>query len=71
MRTISIFLIHNGIIENFQVLKKELINLGYSFKSETDSEVLVHLIDSFIKKGYDFTKSVQLTLHEVVKVHMV
>ena len=62
----TIFLIHNGIIENFQVIKKELINLGYSFKSETDSEVIVHLIDSFIKKGYDLTKSVQLTLHEVV-----
>ena len=62
----TIFLIHNGIIENFQVLKKGLINLGYKFKSETDSEVLVHLIDSFIKKGYDLTKSVQLTLHEVV-----
>jgi glutamine---fructose-6-phosphate transaminase (isomerizing) len=61
----TIFLIHNGIIENFQVLKKGLINLGYKFRSETDSEVLVHLIDNFIKKGYDFTKSVQLALHEV------
>ena len=61
----TIFIIHNGIIENFQVLKKGLINLGYKFKSETDSEVLVHLIDNFIKKGYDLTKSVQLALHEV------
>ncbi|HRQ55191.1 MAG TPA: glutamine--fructose-6-phosphate transaminase (isomerizing) [Ignavibacteriaceae bacterium] len=61
----TIFLIHNGIIENYQVLKKGLINFGYSFKSETDSEVLVHLIDNFIKKGNDLTKSVQLALHEV------
>ena len=61
----TIFLIHNGIIENYQVLKKGLINFGYKFKSETDSEVLVHLIDNFIKKGYDLTKSVQLALHEV------
>lgn len=61
----TIFLIHNGIIENYQVLKKGLINFGYNFKSETDSEVLVHLIDNFIKKGYDLTKSVQLALHKV------
>ena len=61
----TLFLIHNGIIENFQVLKKSLIKFGYKFKSETDSEVIVHLIDSFLKKGYDLTKSVQLALNEV------
>jgi len=61
----TIFLIHNGIIENYQVLKKGLTNYGYKFKSETDSEVLVHLIDNFINKGFDLTKSVQLALHEV------
>src|SRR5574338_820901 len=61
----TIFLIHNGIIENYQVIKKGLLNFGYKFKSETDTEVLVHLIDNFIKKGYDLTKSVQLALSEV------
>jgi glucosamine--fructose-6-phosphate aminotransferase (isomerizing) len=61
----TLFLIHNGIIENFQVLKKGLLKLGYQFKSETDSEVIVHLIDSFLKKGFDLTKSVQLALNEV------
>ena len=61
----SIFLIHNGIIENYQVLKKGLMSFGYKFKSETDSEVLVHLIDSFTKRGHNLTKSVQLALHEV------
>ncbi|GIK21240.1 MAG: glutamine--fructose-6-phosphate transaminase (isomerizing) [Ignavibacteriota bacterium] len=61
----TIFLIHNGIIENYQVLKKGLQSFGYEFKSETDSEVLVHLIDSFTKRGHDITKSVQLSLHEV------
>ncbi len=61
----TIFLIHNGIIENYQVLKKGLQNFGYTFKSETDSEVIVLLIDNFIKRGYDLTKSVQLALHEV------
>jgi len=41
----DIALIHNGIIENYTTLKKELISQGYEFESDTDSEVLVHLID--------------------------
>ncbi|HHE32937.1 MAG TPA: glutamine--fructose-6-phosphate transaminase (isomerizing) [Chlorobaculum parvum] len=41
----DIALIHNGIIENYSSLKKELTSEGYSFESDTDSEVLVHLID--------------------------
>lgn len=61
----SLFLIHNGIIENYQTLKKQLINSGYVFKSDTDTEVIVQLIDSFIKKGNDFSKSVRLALSEV------
>ena len=61
----SIFIIHNGIIENYAVIKKSLLNQGYKFNSETDSEVLVHLIDGFIKKGNDLQKSVQLSLNEV------
>ncbi len=61
----TLFLIHNGIIENYQVLKKGLLKLGYKFNSETDSEVLVHLIDNFLKEGYDLTKSVQYALNEV------
>ena len=42
----SIALIHNGIIENYSAIKKELMSKGYQFTSDTDSEVLVHLIDS-------------------------
>jgi len=40
-----IFLVHNGIIENFQVLKKRLIAAGHTFRSETDTEVLAHLVE--------------------------
>ncbi len=42
-------LIHNGIIENYDKLRSELIKRGYVFKSETDTEVLVHLIDDIQK----------------------
>jgi glucosamine--fructose-6-phosphate aminotransferase (isomerizing) len=62
----TLFLIHNGIIENYRVIKQELENHGYKFKSDTDSEVLVHLIDRFLYLGFDLCKSVQLALNEVV-----
>ena len=45
----DIALIHNGIVENFSTLKQELISQGYIFSSDTDSEVLVHLIDRIWK----------------------
>ncbi len=61
----TLFIIHNGIIENFQPLKKSLQKLGYEFRSDTDSEVLAHLIDSFLLKNYSLTKSVQLSLNEI------
>jgi len=41
----NVSIVHNGIIENYSDLKKELLNKGYEFKSETDSEVIAHLID--------------------------
>jgi len=61
----DLLIIHNGIIENYQTLKISLKNMGYSFISETDSEVLAHLIDSFLKKGNALLKSVRLALSEV------
>jgi glucosamine--fructose-6-phosphate aminotransferase (isomerizing) len=42
----QIFLVHNGIIENYQALKKRLLASGHAFRSETDTEVLAHLIES-------------------------
>jgi glucosamine--fructose-6-phosphate aminotransferase (isomerizing) len=68
----SIALIHNGIIENYDTLRKELINLGYTFKSETDTEVLVHLIDD-IKKNENVTisEAVRLALLNVVGAYAI
>ena len=45
----NVSIVHNGIIENYNELKKELLKEGYSFKSETDSEVIAHLIDLNLK----------------------
>src|SRR4030067_1367133 len=47
----NIVVVHNGIIENYTQLKKELISEGCHFSSETDTEVIAHLIDRQVKKG--------------------
>jgi glucosamine--fructose-6-phosphate aminotransferase (isomerizing) len=47
----DIALVHNGIIENAGLLRKRLVELGYGFRSETDTEVVVHLIDHAFKQG--------------------
>ena len=44
-QTNNLALIHNGIIENYAYLKQELVNRGYEFKSNTDTEVLIYLIE--------------------------
>lgn len=68
----SIALIHNGIIENYDSLRRELINLGYEFKSETDTEVLVHLIDDIRKKeNVSIAEAVRLALHNVVGAYAI
>ncbi|MCF8260256.1 MAG: glutamine--fructose-6-phosphate transaminase (isomerizing) [Melioribacteraceae bacterium] len=61
----TLFLIHNGIIENYSELKNKLIKKGYSFYSETDSEVVVNLIDRYIKKGRDLAAAVKYALNKI------
>ena len=46
----KIALVHNGIVENYQELKKKLIAAGHQFKSDTDTEVVVHLVEEYAKK---------------------
>ncbi|MEL7312041.1 MAG: class II glutamine amidotransferase, partial [Pseudomonadota bacterium] len=45
--------IHNGVIENFQPIKDELLEKGYEFASETDTEVAAHLVHDYLKAGLD------------------
>ena len=54
--------IHNGIIENYQPLKDELIAKGYEFKSETDTEVAAHLVHEYLKQGNDLLEAVRLAV---------
>ena len=68
----SLALIHNGIIENYTILKEGLLQKGYTFQSETDTEVLVQLIE-YIKdsNNVDTTMAVQLALRQVVGAYAI
>ncbi|MBI2258516.1 MAG: glutamine--fructose-6-phosphate transaminase (isomerizing) [Flavobacteriia bacterium] len=62
----DIAIIHNGIIENYSTLKEELISRGYQFRSETDTEVIVHLIDDIMKtEKVDLVEAVRHALLSV------
>ena len=50
--------IHNGIIENFQPIKDEMLAEGYAFDSETDTEVAAHLVHHYLKQGLDLLEAV-------------
>ena len=65
-------LIHNGIIENYDAIKKELLARGYTFQSDTDTEVLVNLIEEVQKKhACKLGKAVQLALNEVIGAYAI
>jgi glucosamine--fructose-6-phosphate aminotransferase (isomerizing) len=60
-----IALVHNGIIENFHILKTDLLNKGYHFISQTDTEVIAVLIGYYLDTGYSMTEAVQKTVSEL------
>ncbi len=68
----NLAIIHNGIIENYAELKKQLIEKGMTFKSDTDTEVLVQLIEYIqVKKNLDTLTAVQLALHQVIGAYAI
>jgi len=65
-------IIHNGIIENYGSLKAELINRGYTFKSDTDTEVLIHLIEDIQEnEGLTLEEAVRIALNQVVGAYAI
>ena len=68
----DLVIIHNGIIENYAAIKQELINRGYTFHSDTDTEVLINLIEDVQKSGsYMLGKAVQIALNQVVGAYAI
>lgn len=68
----DLVIIHNGIIENYESLKKELTNRGYSFASDTDTEVLINLIEDVQKnENVKLGKAVQVALNQAVGAYAI
>ncbi|NOU46453.1 MAG: glutamine--fructose-6-phosphate transaminase (isomerizing) [Bacteroidales bacterium] len=68
----SIALIHNGIIENYASLRKELESRGYVFQSSTDTEVLTNLIEDIqINEGVDLLEAVRIALNQVIGAYAI
>jgi len=61
----TIALVHNGIIENHEELRGELLAAGYEFSSETDSEVIVHLVHHLVAKGNDLFQAVRKAVKRI------
>ena len=58
-------IVHNGVIENYRVLKTKLIELGYTFESETDTEVIANLIEYNYKKNHDVLDALRMSIEEL------
>src|SRR6185312_4120586 len=69
----NIAIIHNGIIENYAQIKKELIAKGYEFKSDTDTEVLLNFIDDILKNnpGYNVEQALRIALKRIVGAYCI
>ena len=55
-----VFIVHNGIIENYVALKEQLIKKGYQFNSQTDSELIAHQLDFFLNQGNEMLEAMSL-----------
>ena len=64
-------LVHNGIIENYETLKTKLLDEGYEFHSDTDTEVLVNWIHLFVAKSNSFIEGIRMALKEVVGAYAI
>ena len=68
----NLVIIHNGIIENYEALRTELSKRGYTFKSDTDTEVLINLIEDVkLKENVKLGKAVQIALNQVIGAYSI
>ena len=68
----NLVIVHNGIIENYDTIKQELISRGYQFHSDTDTEVLINLIEEIkTTEGVKLGKAVQIALNQVIGAYAI
>lgn len=65
----DVVVVHNGIVENYLALREDLQAEGVIFKSETDSEVIVHLVERYLGAGYDLTEAARQALGHLKGAH--
>ena len=65
----NVVIVHNGIVENFQELRKELSDEGVVFNSETDTEVIVQLVERYISAGFGLVESAKKSLQQLKGAH--
>jgi glucosamine--fructose-6-phosphate aminotransferase (isomerizing) len=65
----EVVIVHNGIVENFLSLRDELASEGIEFRSDTDTEVIVQLVDRYLELGHDLTEAARLTLDQLEGAH--
>src|ERR1043165_9068466 len=67
----TLSVVHNGIIENHEEMRLRLQEAGYSFSSDTDTEVIAHLIHSKVAKGADLAEAVRASVGELVGAYAI
>jgi glucosamine--fructose-6-phosphate aminotransferase (isomerizing) len=67
----QIVLVQNGIVENYRELRQSLKAKGHHFGSETDTEVIVHLVEEFLQEGKNLESAVRLALHRIKGAHAI
>jgi len=68
----NLAIIHNGIIENYQTLKEELINRGHKFSSDTDTEVLIQLVEDILdNEEVDLEEAIRIALNQVIGAYAI
>jgi len=68
----NLAIIHNGIIENYQTLKEELINRGHKFSSDTDTEVLIQLVEDILEnENVELEEAIRIALNQVVGAYAI
>ena len=67
----DLVVVHNGIIENYRALKEQLLARGHRFRSETDTEVIAHLIEAALGDGHDLLAAVRATLAELAGAYAI
>jgi glutamine---fructose-6-phosphate transaminase (isomerizing) len=67
----DVVVIHNGIVENHEEIRQRLLGAGHKFSSETDTEVIPHLLEEHLRAGYDLNQALEKTVGQLAGAHAI